>query len=710
MEDVDDARDCNLEEKSAKKHRKKKSRRHSSSDHHDRGRSSSGDDDDDAAREVKTKSKKKDKKKRKHRSVEMEDDNNSNDDDASKKDLRKQMKREKRRIKRQKKEEEEMDEKIVASSAIEYYPDDLRRHYAQQSSSSPTKKEKGMKEKESSIVSSSTDDATVDNENCVESSGATTDAPMKTKEGDEQTTTTTTTTTTNNSNNNNVTLLLFYQYVEPPWDESQYKYAYNYATDEANSRNITGRMRIAKEGMNCTLTGSYTSIREWCSIMRSFDGGRPSLDPMTNTVMTEFANTEFKLTDDLPFKQRFPKLHAFEVPELVNYGLAGNRAPPLSKYGGIHLEPNDYHAKMLESNTVIIDVRNHYENRIGHFDPPSGGAILIDPKMRKSTEFPLWLDKQETKELLRDKQVLMYCTGGVRCERASALLKQKIDEDEDMNKLGIKGVFQLQGGVDKYFKEYPTGGMWKGKNYVFDKRFAHAPPAVEAVKRTKQVLGDELLVDRKVKCDTMSTATTSDAIDEIMGKCEACSKPWDMYRGKRRCPTCGVPSLICRECFDADKSGTKKLGKQIRCDLCVAENIRSNTEMRRREERELMEYESKLLEKIISSRKPKPNPDCITRLFIKNMCAKQMDEKTLLDTLYPAIVTHIQWLTDRNTGKFYGSAFIEVQSAEDAGSVLSLDGVMVLGRKIAVKYQRADEKDIWPIPNTEVKRQAKHKL
>ncbi len=65
-------------------------------------------------------------------------------------------------------------------------------------------------------------------------------------------------------------------------------------------------------------------------------------------------------------------------------------------------------------------------------------------------------------------------------------------------------------------------------------------------------------------------------------------------------------------------------------------------------------------------------------------------------------MTHIQWLTDRNTGMFYGSAFIEVKTAEDAGSVLALDGMMVLGRRIKIKYQRADDKDKWPIPNTEV--------
>jgi len=171
-------------------------------------------------------------------------------------------------------------------------------------------------------------------------------------------------------------------------------------------------MRVAREGLNCTLTGSYDGIRAWCAALRKFDGGRSTIDPNTGLKVTEFANTEFKLTDDLPPKQRFSKLHPFEVVELVNYGLAGSRAPPLSQHGGTHLEPTEYHKKMCESDTVIIDVRNHYEANIGRFNPPANGAQIIDPKMRKSTEFPIWLENN--KEKLRGKQVLMYCTGGVR--------------------------------------------------------------------------------------------------------------------------------------------------------------------------------------------------------------------------------------------------------------------------------------------------------
>lgn len=271
-------------------------------------------------------------------------------------------------------------------------------------------------------------------------------------------------------------------------------------------------------------------------------------------------------------------------------------------------------------------------------------------------------------------------------------------------------MYQLQGGIDKYFKTFTEGGLWRGKNYVFDKRFAHAPPAVEAVDRSKKVLGD----DGVKEVEKIVNGIPISAADEIMGKCEACSKPHDMYRGKRRCPTCGVPSLICRECFEKDKAGTKKLGKEIRCDLCVAEDIRNKRQLREKEERLLKEYENNYKQKLgdkyepymqrkhAITRKPKPNPDRITRLFLKNMCAKQMDEVKLLEFLHPAKVTHIQWLTDRKTGNFYGSAFIEVKTSEDAGSVLALNGTNVLGRRIMVKYQKADEKDVWPLPNTEV--------
>jgi hypothetical protein len=204
-----------------------------------------------------------------------------------------------------------------------------------------------------------------------------------------------------------VTLLLFYQYVEPVWDEKTYNFMFTRLQKVGKDLQLTGRMRVSKEGLNCTLTGTHESIVEYCRTLRELRA-------------KEFAATEFKLTSDLPEAQKFPNLKVFKVAELVNYGLEGSKAPPIAKFSGTHLEPKDYHQKLGESNTVVIDVRNHYEAAIGHFVPPSKGEGVkngeeppkwLDPKMRKSTEFPVWLDRPEIKAEMKGKQVLMYCTG-----------------------------------------------------------------------------------------------------------------------------------------------------------------------------------------------------------------------------------------------------------------------------------------------------------
>ena len=116
---------------------------------------------------------------------------------------------------------------------------------------------------------------------------------------------------------------------------------------------------------------------------------------------------------------------------------------------------------------MVIDVRNGYEYDIGRFggQERQGGAELLNPQMRKSTDFPDWLNRADTREKLEGKEVLMYCTGGVRCERASALLRREVGDK-------VKGIYQLHGGIEKYLQEYPDGGYWQGKNFVFDKREA----------------------------------------------------------------------------------------------------------------------------------------------------------------------------------------------------------------------------------------------
>ena len=268
---------------------------------------------------------------------------------------------------------------------------------------------------------------------------------------------------------------------------------------------------------------------------------------------------------------------------------------------------------------------------------------------------------------------------------ASALLKFKMETDPEVKGLGIKGVYQLQGGIDKYFKEFPDGGHWKGKNYVFDKRFAHAPPKVDG---------------------ELHGAVEAKAIedDEKLGKCEACLKPWDMYRGKRRCPTCGVPSLICRECFLADKEGKKKLGRDVRCDLCVEQGITSKRALREKDQQEIEEYEQKMArrgllkpEKVDMS----PNPDGVTRLALKNMCRKNMDESTLMMTL-PGI-THIVWRVERTSGQFLGQGWVEMATPDDAARAVARDGkIKLFGRPLYISYQKPDGKDAWPPPSSAV--------
>lgn len=466
-----------------------------------------------------------------------------------------------------------------------------------------------------------------------------------------------------------ISLLLFYQYIEPPWSDAVYKESLRRAEAIATESGVNGRMRVAKEGFNCTLTTEGPiKMRQFCAALRAW-------------MPEVFCRTEFKITNDLPYSKRFSNIKVMPVSELVNYGLDGEKAPPIQRYSGTHLEPEEYHKKLAESNTVVIDVRNHYESIIGHFDAPN--SEFIDPNMRKSTEFPVWLDQASTKEQLRGKQVLMYCTGGIRCERASALLKYKMANDPTVQDLGIKDVFQLQGGVDKYFKQFPDGGYWKGKNYTFDKRYAHTP-----------------------------TAKVEDAT-EPLSNCAGCDKPWDRFGGKRRCPTCGVPSLLCNECYK-----NKTLDQSVRCDLCVQQGIHSKASLRRKEEEDFQRYERRQRElgllnpsaaltstdkdpvsaNLITSPECVPNPDGITRLFLKNMCRNGMTEQILIDHL-PG-VTHIVWRLRQ--GEFFGHGWVEMESPDLAAAAVTRSGEKVLGRPLYIMFEAPDPKDLWPPPRSAV--------
>lgn len=199
--------------------------------------------------------------------------------------------------------------------------------------------------------------------------------------------------------------------------------------------NLKGRVYInQKEGINGTVGGTHADTEAYMEWLRSFPG---------------FAEIEFKI-DECEFNP-FAKLIVKRRPEIVS--LKSPIDLDVASEGGDHLNPSEWR-KMLESDEDIqlIDARNNYESKVGHFE----GAIL--PDLENFYDFPQWVDEQEG-TLDKDKKVLMYCTGGIRCEKFSILMKKK----------GYKEVYQLKGGILNYAKE--EGGVhYKGKCFVFDDR------------------------------------------------------------------------------------------------------------------------------------------------------------------------------------------------------------------------------------------------
>jgi UPF0176 protein len=193
---------------------------------------------------------------------------------------------------------------------------------------------------------------------------------------------------------------------------------------------VKGRIYISREGINGTLGGTPAQVQRYkdhLTGMEGFDG----IDFKTDTC------------DYIPFAKLVCKTRQ-EIVALHKEGVDPVR-------GGAYLEPHEW-KQVLESDEdyVIIDVRNDYESRIGHFE----GAIK--PPVENFYEFPQWLDNLK---LDKDKKVLMYCTGGIRCEKFSVLMKEK----------GWKDVNQLHGGILRYAKE-EGGKHFKGKCFVFDDR------------------------------------------------------------------------------------------------------------------------------------------------------------------------------------------------------------------------------------------------
>jgi UPF0176 protein len=200
---------------------------------------------------------------------------------------------------------------------------------------------------------------------------------------------------------------------------------------------ILGRIYIAEEGINAQISVPEKNIESFRSYLYSID--------FLNNVRLNVA------VDDNG--KSFFKLKILIRKKIVADGLDDSAFDVTNT--GVHVKADDFNKLADDANTIIVDMRNHYESEVGHFK----GAIL--PNVDTFRE-----ELQVVEDLMkdqRDKNLLMYCTGGIRCEKASAWMKHK----------GFKNVFQLEGGIIKYAQDVKTSGLenkFIGKNFVFDER------------------------------------------------------------------------------------------------------------------------------------------------------------------------------------------------------------------------------------------------
>lgn len=225
-------------------------------------------------------------------------------------------------------------------------------------------------------------------------------------------------------------VLLFYKYttVEDPVEFADKHLAF------CKEIGLKGRILVGKEGINGTCSGTIEQTDAYMEELRK--------DP-------RFADTVFKM--DYEDGHAFKKMHVRPREQIVNLSLEDDINP--NELTGRYLEPTEFYAKMQEENTVIIDARNDYEYDVGHFR----GAVR--PDIRTFRELPQWI--KENREIFEGKQVLAYCTGGIRCEKFTGWMLRE----------GFDNVNHLHGGIVTYGKDPEVQGqLWDGQCYVFDER------------------------------------------------------------------------------------------------------------------------------------------------------------------------------------------------------------------------------------------------
>ncbi|MEC8328445.1 MAG: rhodanese-related sulfurtransferase [Pseudomonadota bacterium] len=199
--------------------------------------------------------------------------------------------------------------------------------------------------------------------------------------------------------------------------------------------NVRGTLLLAEEGIN----GTVAAKREGIDALLAWLDKQPGLD---NIVSKE------SFDDECPFYRTKVKLKK----EIVTMGVQGIDPKEVV---GTYVKPKDWNALISDPDVVLVDTRNDYEIEIGTFEN------AVDPKTKTFREFPQWAEKNLDPS--KNKKVAMFCTGGIRCEKSTAYMKEQ----------GFEEVYHLEGGILKYLEEVPKEDtMWKGECFVFDNRVA----------------------------------------------------------------------------------------------------------------------------------------------------------------------------------------------------------------------------------------------
>lgn len=203
---------------------------------------------------------------------------------------------------------------------------------------------------------------------------------------------------------------------------------------------LKGRILISEHGINGTVGGDMKDLKAYVRQTKSYPA---------------FKDMDFKWSDGS--RDDFPRLSVKVRPEIVTFGVPG--AVKVDENGvvggGKRLKPSQVHELVEErgDEVVFFDGRNAYEAGVGRFK-----NAVVAP-VRHTRDFPVELKKPEY-DKLKDRPVVTYCTGGIRCEVLSMLMKKE----------GFKEVYQIDGGIVKYGEKYGDDGLWEGSLYVFDDR------------------------------------------------------------------------------------------------------------------------------------------------------------------------------------------------------------------------------------------------